>query len=485
MSQRVPSVAIIGAGMSGLCMAIKLREAGITDVTVYEKADEVGGTWRDNTYPGLSCDVASRFYQFTFARNPGWTHRYSPGSEIQAYFRAVTEKYRLREIIRFGTEVTEARLEPDGRWWLRTGDGIERTVDFLIGATGILHHPRYPDIKGLDTFGGPVFHSARWDHGVPLAGKRVAVIGTGSTGLQIVGALAAEVGRLVLFQRTAQWIVRLDNPRYGRLTRALHRRFPALDLLTYHFHRKRLDFLISGALTHPGWRRTLLEWLCRRNLNTVRDPELRRKLTPDYRAGCKRLVGSSEFYPAIQRPNAELVTERISHVEPGAVVTEDGRRHELDVLALATGFDAHAFVRPIRMTGRDGITLEQAWADGPRAHQTVAMPGFPNFFMLMGPHSPVGNYSLTALAEAQALHILGWIRRWQAGELESVEPLQRATDAFNASMREALPDTVWSTGCNSWYLGRDGVPELWPWSAERYRALLKEAPNPADYQLTR
>jgi len=477
---RSPRVAIIGAGMSGLCMAITLRRAGITDITIYEKAESVGGTWRDNTYPGLSCDVPSRFYQFTFAPKPDWSHLFSPGAEIREYFTQLAADFGLDECIRFGTEVTHAEFA-DGRWRLRTSRGDTQDVDFLISATGILHHPRYPAIEGLDDFAGAVFHSARWDHQVELAGKRVAVIGTGSTGAQIVCGLADTVGNLKLFQRTAQWILPLPNPAYTRLTKTLHRIVPGLDQLAYRGYRSAIEWF-AQALVKPGRRRRLISAICRANLRTVRDPTLRQALTPDYQPMCKRIVISSRFYRAVQHRNVELVTERIDRVVPGGIVTTDGTLHEVDVIALATGFDAHAFLRPMTLVGENGRTLDEAWRDGPRAHLTVALPGFPNFFMLMGPHSPVGNYSLTAISETQANHALDWIQRWRRAEFDTVAPTQAATDSFNAEMRAAMPDTVWTTGCTSWYLGQDGNPELWPWTPDRHRARLSRL-DPAGYDL--
>jgi len=467
---RSPRVAIIGAGMSGLCMAITLRRAGITDVTVYEKAESVGGTWRDNTYPGLACDVPSRFYQFTFALKPDWTHLFSPGAEIRDYFTKVAKDFGLDQIIRFGTEVVHAELARD-HWQLRTSDGETQEVDFLISATGILHHPRYPTINGLDDFTGPVFHSARWDHDVALQGKRVAVVGTGSTGVQIVCGVAGEAGRVTLFQRSAQWIVPFPNPSYSRITKTLQRIAPSLAELTYLGYRATSE-VFAQALVKPGWRRRLISALCRANLRTVRDPKLRQALTPDYQPMCKRLVVSGRFYRAVQRPDVELVTERIDQVVPEGIVTTAGQLHEVDVIVLATGFDAHAFLRPMTLIGENGTTLDEVWRDGPRAHLTVSLPGFPNFFMLMGPHSPVGNYSLTAIAETQAGHILEWIQRWCRREFDTVAPTQAATDSFNAEMRAAMPDTVWTTGCTSWYLGQDGNPELWPWNPSRHRARL-------------
>lgn len=481
---RNPSIAIIGAGMSGIAMAISLLEDGFTDVTLYEKANDIGGTWRDNTYPGLACDVPSRFYQYTFAPKPDWSHLFSPGREIFEYLSSVVDEYGLRDRIRFGTTVVEACFDDDDRWTLVLDSGDQQRVDFAISATGVLREPAYPAIAGIETFNGPVMHSARWDNGVDMVGKRVAVIGTGSTGVQLVCGLAASVARLELFQRSAQWILPLPNLPYSGVTKALHRRIPQLDRVGYLEYRAAFEWL-SKALVEPGWRRTAIQLVCRLNLRTVSDPALRERLTPDYQPLCRRLVISSGFYRAMQRPNVELVTTRIDRIVPQGVVTSDGTLHELDAIVLATGFDAHAFMRPMKMTGRAGVTLDETWESGAKAHLTVALPGYPNFFMLMGPHSPVGNYALTAIAETQARHILGWVRRWRAGEFETVAPRSEATEAFNSEIRAAMPGTVWATGCTSWYLGPDGVPELWPWTPGRHRDRLGRTPIAGDYVVTR
>lgn len=462
-------------------MAAMLSQAGVTDITILEKADEVGGTWRDNTYPGLSCDIPSRFYQFTFAPKPDWSRFFSPGGEIDEYFRRFATEFDIRRRIQFGTTVTEARFE-DGRWRVRTDRGEDLLVDFLISATGILREPRYPDIEGLADFRGPVMHSARWDHSFDLTGKRVAVIGTGSTGVQIVCGLEPVVGELKLFQRSAQWVVPVPNPSYSKASGAIRSRFPALNQFAYRGYRGVFEFMAT-ALVQPGWQRRLISALCRVNLRTVADVDLRRRLTPDYQPMCRRLVISAGFYRAMQRPNVSLVDTAIDHVEEQGVVTADGRLHEVDAVVLATGFDAHAFMRPMNLVGEEGITIDELWSDGPTAHLGVGLPGFPNFFMLMGPHSPVGNYSLTAIAEHQCEHILRWVRRWQDNQIDAVSPSTAATAAFNSEMRAAMPGTVWATGCTSWYLGKDGVPELWPWTPDVYRHRLAAEPASSDYDL--
>jgi cation diffusion facilitator CzcD-associated flavoprotein CzcO len=479
---RQPAVAIAGAGMSGLCMGIKLKRAGFHDFTIYEKAEAVGGTWRDNTYPGLSCDVPSRFYQYSFELNPDWTQVFAPGPEIWRYFDRLADKYDVRRHIKTGKEVVSARFH-DGRWRVRTQDGEETEVDFLISACGVLHHPRLPEIHGIDSFAGAAFHSARWDHDAELDGKRVAVVGTGSTGVQIVTDLADRARRLLHFQRTPQWILPAPNRPYTRLERRLQRRFPRLGHFEYGLTQWALRHTFSRAVVQPGWQRRLISWICRMNLRTVRDRELRRRLTPDYEPMCKRLVVSSGFYRAMQRPNVDLVRERIERIEPTGIVTAGGQLHEVDVIVFATGFDSHAYVRPMEVIGEGGVDLEQVWSEGPRAHRTVAIAGFPNFFLLMGPHSPVGNYSLVAIAESQADFALRWIRMWSDGRLATVAPREKAMASFNEEMRSAMPDTIWVTGCDSWYLGRDGRPEVWPWTPERHRAMLRE-PDPREYAVT-
>ena len=482
VQKRALKVAIVGAGMSGICMAVKLQDAGIEDYTIFESADDVGGTWRDNTYPGLTCDVPSRFYSYSFRPNPSWSRFMSPGPEIQAYFQQVTDERGIRPHIRFGTEITSARRH-NGQWLVATAQG-EQAFDVLITATGVLRVPRYPNIEGLDTFAGPSFHSSRWDHSIPLADKRIGLIGTGSTGVQITAELGGNVRELKVFQRTAQWVFPTPNLRYSRLTKAVLQRWPMLNSVGYRFWKAYAQRASLGRATvEPGWQRQMISALCRWNLRlSVRDAEMRRKLTPDYHAMCKRQIVAGHFYRSIQKPTVRLVTEAIDHVEPRGVVTADGELHELDLLVLATGFDARAYVRPMQIVGEDGVTLDDVWEDGPHAYRSIAVPGFPNLFMLMGPHSPIGHQSLVIIAEDQADYAMWWINEIRDGRIVSAAPTVAATKDYNERMKAAMPQTVWVTGCNSWYIGKDGLPELFPWRPERHRELLA-APQLADFDV--
>ena len=462
--------AIVGAGMAGILSAIKLTEAGLTDFTIYEKADRVGGTWRENTYPGIACDVPSHLYSYSFALNPEWSHPFAAGDEIEAYFEQVAHEHGIERSIRFGEEITSCEFI-DGRWHLETSTGNQDVVDVVIAATGVLHHPNLPDIDGLDTFAGHAFHSARWDHDVQLEGARVGVIGTGSTAVQIVSAIIHDVAHLSMFQRTAQWVMPQENPEYTDDTKAELREHPEL-LRTMHDELSTLfaEGFANAVVDADSPHMKLIEDACLANLeDNVRDPELRERLRPDYRAACKRLVVSGDFYDAIQQPNAELVTEGIERIEPGGVRTRDGSLHELDVLVLATGFHVDAFMRPMAVVGRDSTELSQAWAERPNAYLSISIPDFPNFFMLNGPNGPVGNFSLIEVAELQFGYIVGLVEQIRSGACREISATHAAMDHFEEERVEAAKHTVWTTGCRSWYLDDRGIPATWPWPFDRFR----------------
>ena len=482
-SRRALRVIVIGAGMAGVLSVIRLREIGLPDVTVYEKADRLGGTWRENRYPGVACDVPSHLYSYSFAPNPEWTHRFSPGPEIQEYLEAVATEHDVDQDVRYGQEVAEMRW--DGRrWHLRTASGLTDVADVVIAATGVLHHPNYPNIEGLDDFAGTTMHTARWDDGVTLAGRRVGIVGTGSSAIQTVPTIVDDVAHLCLFQRTAQWVMPAENPAYTEEEKVAFRE----DVSLLHDMHEEISELFSNGFSNAvvdadseGMR--LIEAACLANLeDSVVDPDLRDRLRPDYRAGCKRLVVSPTFYEGIQHPNAELVTEDIERIEPGGVRTADGRLHELDVLVLATGFRVDRFLRPIEVTGADGMTLDEAWAQRPSAYLSISTPGFPNLFMLNGPNGPVGNFSLIEVAEVQFNYIAQLLDLLRDGRAGSVCVTGDANQVFEEERTIQAGNTVWATGCNSWYLDDRGVPMAWPWNFQEYRNRLAR-PDLAAYDL--
>ena len=472
-------VAIVGAGMSGLLMGIRLKKAGIDRFRIFEKATSIGGTWRENRYPGLSCDVPSFFYSYSFEPKLDWTHRFSPGPEIREYCENVADKYDVRRYISFENPVESARYEQGG-WSVETGQGDRVRAGVLIAATGPLHHKNYPPIPGLDGFAGAAFHSADWNHDAELAGKRVGVIGNGSTGVQMMTPLSEVASRLTMFQRTPQWIYPVGNVRYTDQQRARKQRLPILAWLTRQFYKQMFE-LGASAVVKPGRLRRNLGVGCRSHLETIADPELRRKLTPTYEPGCKRLILSRDFYKTMQKENVELVTDGIDRIEAKGVVTVDGSLHELDVLVLATGFRAHQWGVDL-VVGADGLNLKEAWAQGTRTYRSIAIPGFPNFFMMSGPNSPIGNISVIDISETQATYIIRCLRELSREKGKALVPKRAATEAFHERLLEAMKDTVWVTGCNSWYLDEDGVPTLWPWTARRFHTELR-APRFADYDL--
>jgi cation diffusion facilitator CzcD-associated flavoprotein CzcO len=461
---------IIGAGMAGILSAIKLTEAGFDEVAVYEKGDRVGGTWRENTYPGVACDVPSHLYSYSFDLNPRWSHLFSPGAEIQQYFERVVDEHDVDRMIRYDDEVVRCEWI-DGRWELETASGFTDTVDVVIAATGVLHHPSYPAIAGLDDFAGDLFHTARWDHTVALDGKRVGVIGTGSTAVQITSALAGHVAHLDLFQRTAQWVLQADNPAYSDEDKTGFGEHPdTLEAIHHGLSNTFAEGFANAVVDADSPEMQAIAEACVANLeDNVSDPALRERLRPDYRAACKRLVISPDFYDAIQHPDSELLTEPIERVEAEGIRTADGVLHELDVLVLATGFKVDSFMRPMSVIGRGGTTLDEAWADRPLAYYSISIPEFPNLFMLNGPNGPVGNFSLIEVAELQFDYIMQLIECLRSGSVAEIAATSAATEQLEAERVEAAKSTVWVTGCRSWYLDDRGIPAAWPWKFDKFR----------------
>jgi cation diffusion facilitator CzcD-associated flavoprotein CzcO len=418
--------------------------------------------------------VPSHLYSYSFEPNPGWSHRFSAGDEIESYFEDVAKRYGVMELIRFGEEIARCEFS-GGRWRIETTSGLRDEADVILAATGVLHHPKLPDIAGLDSFAGACFHSARWDHRVKLDGQRVGVVGTGSTAIQITSALVPRVAKFSLFQRTAQWIAPQDNPAYSEAEKASFRGDPQVLRQLHDDLAKLFEAFSNGVVDAASAQMKALEEACRANLEqNVHDPALREKLRPDYRAACKRLIISGDFYPAIQEPNAELVTEAIERVEPKGVRTRDGRLHELDVLVLATGFRVDRFLRPIELVGHDGRRLSEVWAKRPNAYLSISIPGFPNVFLLNGPNGPVGNFSLITIAEMQLHYILQLVAELHSGRCREIGASDAATAAFDAERDEAATKTIWATGCRSWYLDDRGIPAVWPFTFERFRSEMAE-----------
>ncbi len=476
-------IVIIGAGMSGVLSAIQLQESGYDNFSVYEKGTRIGGTWNENTYPGLSCDVPSHLYSYSFELNPDWSHRYSPGEEIQAYFENVARRHGIPSKLRLGQEVVRCVFE-NGRWEIALADGSRDSADVVIAATGVLHHPSVPDFEGLDRFAGPQFHSARWDHSVSLEGKRVGVVGTGSTAIQITTAVVDRVAEYKLFQRTPQWVMPQENPLYSEAEKKLFRDRPeTLRALNADIRLLFTEGFSNAVVDADSPQLAAIHEACEANLEeSVRDPELKEKLRPNYRAACKRLIISGEFYAAIQRPNANLVTDPIERIEESGVRTADGTLHELDVLVLATGFRVDRFVRPMEVVGRNGVALNDVWEKGPFAYLAITVPEFPNLFMLNGPNGPVGNFSLIDIAECQFAYILQLIERVRSGACREIAASREATRRFDAERREAAKKTIWTSGCQSWYLDADGVPMAWPWTFDRFKDEMRE-PRLDDFDL--
>lgn len=459
--------------MSGIAMGVALLEAGYENFTILEKGEDVGGVWHWNHYPGLSCDVPSQIYQYGFRPKPDWKRVFATGDEIQKYHAEVVDHYGLRDKIRLGCEVTGAHWidEVSPHWRIETAGGDTLEADFVVMATGLLHHPKLPDIPGRDDFAGTALHSARWDDSADATGKRVGVIGMGSTAVQIVSDYQPKAKRVELFARTPQWVIwaptGMRQPAF--VSRYLSKR-PAAQAKLYAWLQARTN-AFAELTTRPGFKRKFVQTLARLHLLTIRDKELRSKLTPDYEPLCKRQVVSGSFYRAVQRKNVELVTDRIERIVPEGVVTEDGKVHELDMLVFATGFEAHNYMRPMDLTGRDGLRIDDAWSNGPRAYRMTMIPGFPNLFTMLGPNSPTGSISPQFAAELTSKWIVHWLDEFAVGELAAVDVTESATAEFNSQVADALGPTVWNTGCNSWYLKDDGTIDLWPFDRKTMKSM--------------
>ncbi|MEV6035863.1 NAD(P)/FAD-dependent oxidoreductase [Nonomuraea sp. NPDC052116] len=470
-----PSVAIVGAGFGGLCMAIRLERAGIRSYVIFERADDLGGTWRDNSYPGAGCDIPSHLYSYSFEQYASWTRRYPEQPEILGYLEHCADKYDVRRKIRFGAEVQRADFDGT-RWQVTSGDRTE-PFDVVVTGAGQLNRPHLPDIPGMSSFGGASFHSARWNHTHDLTGRRVAVIGNGSSAAQLIPRVAEQVERLSVFQRTPNWVIPKPDTTFGPLARLGFRYVPGLQRAYREWLYRYAEATLYPALAQ-GWSADLLRRRALRHLHDqVPDPALRAKLTPDYPPGCKRVVIDSAFYPALTRPNVDVVTDRIVRITPTGVETTEGP-HEVDTIVYATGFRTTEFLAPMEITGRDGRTLEEQWKGGPEAYLGISVPNFPNLFLLYGPNTNLGHNSIVFMIECQVEHIMSCLPYLSANGPIEVRPEVMA--AWRGQLDAAMARMVWGGGCRSWYKTAEGrVTNNWPGPTTLYRRLTTRPPAPA------
>jgi len=476
----VRTIAIVGGGFGGVGAAVMLRRAGYEDVTVFERGERVGGVWNDNTYPGAACDVPSHLYEFSFAPNPYWSRRYAPQAEIQRYVEDVARAHGVLERVRTDTEVTSARWD-GARWRLETTGG-PLEADILITGTGQLSTPSIPAIPGLDNFAGPAFHTARWRHDVDVTGRRVAVVGTGCSAIQVVPAIQPIAAQVDVYQRSPGWTIPRMDFAYRERTKRLFARFPALQRLDrqaiFAFHE-------FGAAAMTRHRRLLpaLRAVGRWQINrAIADPELRRKVTPSDEPGCKRIMLTDDWYPTLAQPNVHLIADRVAEVTETGVVA-GGVERPADVLVLATGFKTHGFVAPMDITGPRG-TLAQAWGAVPRAYLGVTVPGFPNLFLIYGPNTNGGTGSVIFTIEAAMAHVLAALDALDHAGARTIEVRRAAAEAFDRELRAALAGTVWHSGCTNWYVDENGHdPNQWPWLWTTYRRRTARL-DPAAYAFT-
>lgn len=474
-----PTVAIIGAGMSGLAAAVELERAGVTDYVIFDKAPEVGGVWRANTYPGAACDVPSYLYSFSFAQRRDWTRPCSPQDEIQRYMAGVADRFGLTPKLRLSTEITKATWDEQRlRWVLDIAGGETFEADILVPACGQLSVPVTPNLPGRETFTGTQFHSAEWNHEHNLRGERVAVIGTGASAVQFIPPVAEQAAHVDVFQRTPAWMLPRRNNAYAGWARAAIRGVPGLQRLRRMSMLATMETFIFALRGAKPVKRAFQAWSSAYLRMKVRDPELRAKLTPDYAFGCKRILFSSAYYEALQRPNVDLLTDAVTEITPTGVRTADGAEHPADTIIWGTGFAAHAFVAPMEVAGRGGRLLADAWDGGARAHLGMTVPGFPNMVLMYGPNTNLGVGSILVMIEAQARYLAQYARRLDGRALDVRADVAGASDE---AMQTELRESVW-TQCETWYKDDDGrVVNNWPGYMRAYLRATKSL-EPAEYE---
>ncbi len=467
-------IGIVGAGFGGIGLAVLLKRAGFTNLTLFERGPAVGGTWRDNTYPGAACDVQSHLYSYSFAPRTTWSQRFSGQAEILRYIQGVATEYGILPSVRLNTDITHAAWDAaEALWRVQTADGATAEFDVFIPAVGQLSRPVIPPFPGLDDFRGAHFHSAAWDHGVDLAGKRIALVGSAASAVQIAPELAKVAAHLDVFQRTANWLVPRNNRAFSTLRHRLFAHLPGYRLATRLYLYLYGEFLFDAFRT-GSWRNALLKKVALKHLHTqIADPTLRAKLTPNFELGCKRVLFSDDFYPCFTKPNVALVTTAIARFETTGIRTADGTLHEADAVVFATGFDVRNSLRHVTITGRDGLDLQQRWSTGPEAYRGIGVPGFPNMFMLYGPNTNLGHNSIIVMLEAQARYIVQCAEHIVAANLSTLEVREEANARFNEKLQRDLGAMVWSTGCGNWYVSEGRVTANWSGSTLEYRRQMK------------
>ncbi|MFP6584391.1 MAG: NAD(P)/FAD-dependent oxidoreductase [Candidatus Hydrogenedentota bacterium] len=479
-------IAIIGSGFSGLCVGIKLKQRGYEHFTIFEKADSLGGTWRDNTYPGAECDVASALYSFSFERNPNWTYKWSEQHEILKYMEHCASKYGLTPHIRYKENVLDLRFQEDsGTWRLETESGTVEEFDAVVSGVGQLHKPWRPEIEGADSFAGDLFHSARWNHDVSLKGKKVCCIGNAASALQFIPEIAKETEKLTVFQRSANWVIPKKDREYSDFEKKLVTLIPPLLLFYRFFLWFRGEVGVYPLMFMKSDKtREKLEQMTKDYINEkIRDPELREKLVPDYPMGAKRILFSDNYYEALDRDDVHVVTDAIDRIVAKGVVTKDGTLHEADVIVYATGFETTTFLTPMQVRGLGGEVLNETWAaNGAEAYLGITHTGFPNFFMMYGPNTNLGHNSIIVMIEAQTRYLLSCLDRLDARDAQSLNVKRNVQRSYNTWVQDRLKDSVWANVDQCWYKDENGkITNNWVGRTTEYRKKTKSM-NPDDYE---
>lgn len=488
-----PRIIIVGAGFSGIGFAIRLQQAGFTNIKIFERGNGIGGVWWFNTYPGIAVDLPAVLYSYSFEPKPDWSKRFAPGSEIQQYIEYCAEKYNVRKCIQFNKDVVNPRFnEQTNEWIVNTTDGEEYVADFLISARGSLTEPKFPPIKGVHEFKNKIIHSAKWDNTYDFTNKTVAVIGTGASAIQIIPELAKIAKHLTIFQRSSPWVIPRLDAKFTWVHKALFKYLPFTQKIARFYIWARSEFIITTIMLRKGiiakiLRKIIIKGIVKYREEQIKDPELLKKVTPDYELGCKRVLLSDDYYPALKQKNVELITDPIDQITSDAVVTQSNeglKTYVIDALVFATGFNVAE--RPWNITGLNGLSLKKYWEEvgGPEAYKGVAVSGFPNFFMSLGPNTAAGSMSTLYSIEVAIEYVVKAIKYLSVNQIDFCNVKKEIMDSFNYHLqKEIMPHTVWLSGCRSWYKTENGkVITIWPDYARHYAETLAKF-VPSEYEL--